>query len=219
MYWQELKHRMLQSKIFIVFYNPAELWQTNLWTLSHFFHYPGKLWYWRLRGYEVDDFEANTFSIGHSFILPPELRTPRGAKQVLTKLVSKVGYRLRKEQFLAGALSLRINLSFQPPVRQFISFPLIADSQNLLAYGLHLFEKIPLTNKPLGMYLVAFKLQKSHRQPSLFPQMQKLSNLSYAVDEINDEFGPGTIYLAEAGDPNIAPDRIPFGKVRYDIKQ
>lgn len=110
----------------------------------------------------------------------------------------------------------------QPPLRdvpEFVNFSPISDSRNLIRHALNLFEKIDFSQSaPINIFLVAFKLAQANCQRSLFAEIQKTNDLSHAIDEINDEFGPDSIYFAETDhDSSIAPNRIPFGRPRYEM--
>jgi hypothetical protein len=56
-------------------------------------------------------------------------------------------------------------------------------------------------------------------QISLLCEIEKQKSLSKAIDLINDQFGPSTIFPASMFlGRDSAPDRIPFGMPRYEIK-
>ncbi len=70
-----------------------------------------KLWHW-LRGEDFGDQELeHQKSIGHSHVLPPELRTPAGAYAVANKLLHKAAMRLRKAQLWAATMTLTMRFS------------------------------------------------------------------------------------------------------------
>ena len=70
-----------------------------------------KLWHW-LRGEDFGDQELeHQKSIGHSHVLPPELRTPEGAYAVANKLLHKAAMRLRKARLWASNMTLTIRFS------------------------------------------------------------------------------------------------------------
>jgi DNA polymerase-4 len=72
-----------------------------------------KLWHW-LRGEDFEDAELeHQKSIGHSHVLPPELRTPEGAYAVVSKLLHKAAMRLRTARL--WATNLRLTIKFAVP--------------------------------------------------------------------------------------------------------
>lgn len=211
--------KMQQALNLVGIKTPLDFFQAKDDFLARFFHWPGRLWYYRLRGYEVDDYKSRTSTIGHSFVLPPQFRSRPGAKKVIVKLATKVGYRLRQEHFQARSLSLYIRFLDGHAKREFVNFSPISDSQTIIRHALNLYEKIDFSQSaPINIFVVAFKLAQIERQRSLFAEIQKMNDLSHAMDEINDEFGPDSVYFAETDhDSSIAPNRIPFGRPRYGM--
>jgi len=196
---------------------PLAFYQASQAQLVQLLNHPGKAWYLRLRGFEVDDYKTKTVSIGHSFVLPPKYRSKDGVRKVVIKLACKIGCRLRRQKLLAKGLSLSVQFS-DGLARRFINTAPFSDTHTLIRQALHLFNQIDFKTIPFGVYLVAFKLSKNQGYHSLFPQFQKMSQLSQVIDRINDKYGPETIYFAEIeGAEDVAPDRIPFGRPRYEI--
>lgn len=76
------------------------------------------------------------------------------------------------------------------------------------------------TKRPIMVRVVLFDLERSTAQPiSLFDNLERQRRLSVTLDTINDQFGPMTIHPASSlGTTTAAPDRIPFGEVRYGIR-
>ncbi|MCX6806573.1 MAG: hypothetical protein NT135_00400 [Candidatus Berkelbacteria bacterium] len=187
--------------------------------LTRFFNHPGKVWYLRLKGYEVDDYQSKTRNMGHSFVLPPQFRKKEEVKKVLIKLAFKLGYRLRKEKFFAKGLSLSIRFLNHTTIRKWTTSNLFSDNKTLISLALNLFSKIDFKDAPIHIYLYSYNLTKSRKQYSLFSETEKQSQFSEVVDKINDKYGANTIYSASMDKTDeAAPDRIPFGKPRYEIK-
>src|SRR5579875_3271174 len=86
-----------------------------------------------LRGQWLPERETQRGSVGHSHVLEPALRTPRGARAVLTKLLVKVAMRLRSYGLMAGALSIRIRfLGVEHRFEHDVAFDPTDDSRALL---------------------------------------------------------------------------------------
>ncbi len=64
--------------------------------------------YDKLRGVWYAPRETVARSLGHSHMLPPELRNPAGAFGVLNRLTQKAAMRLRKQQFYATGMSVSV---------------------------------------------------------------------------------------------------------------
>ncbi len=68
----------------------------------------GNEMYDKLRGVWYAPREVVARSLGHSHMLPPELRNPAGAFGVLNRLTQKAAMRLRKQQFYATGMSVSV---------------------------------------------------------------------------------------------------------------
>jgi DNA polymerase-4 len=199
--------------------SPADLYCKSLEELVRLLKHIGRLWYFRLRGYEVDDHIVKSKTIGHSHVLAPEFRTKDGAIAILRKLIFKAGYRLRKEGYCAGGISLVINFLDGQSFSISRKFPVFSDNQSFLQNTYELLKSCPWRGRPILVAVSSFDLQrKSSEQISIFADMEKSKSLSLVLDKINDEFGAETVFPASMHTAkDSAPDRIPFGKPRYDI--
>ena len=199
---------------------PLEFYKTPLWRLHQILNHFGRLWYYRLRGYEVDDYVSETKKVGHSHVLPPEFRTKEGALKVLKKLIFKAGSRLRKENFLAGGVYVSVHFYNKRSFHQSKKIPKFNDNLSFENHILQILKQCEWNGTPSYVSVAAFNLSQSKNiQISLFKEIEKSRELSKALDDINDEYGLGTIHFASMLDAlDTAPDRIPFGKPRYDIR-
>ena len=199
--------------------SPADLFNLELAQLRAILGHAGRLWYFRLRGYEVDDFVFKNKTIGHSHVLSPEFRSVDRAIMVIQKLIYKVGKRLRYEQYSACGVSLVIgfrghhSFSMAKRVDRF-------NSDNTLSNHINeILKKCHWASQPIFVAVSVFDLVKNcPDQISIFSESEKQNSISKAVDKINDNFGTGTIFPASMyGAKDSAPDRIPFGQPRYEI--
>lgn len=200
--------------------SPTELYQSSLGILIQKFSHFGRLWYYRLRGYEVDDTNSVTKTIGHSHVLEPELRDKNAAISVLQKLVFKSGYRLRHENFFAGGVYLNIGFTNSTRFSQSKKYSQpFSDNQTFWHHVLEILTQCPWQGQPIYLAVGTFNLHKNeNKQISIFEEIEKRENLVVAIDKINDEYGAETVFPAtmmRAG--QSAPDRIPFGRPRYEI--
>ncbi|MEK7143068.1 MAG: DNA polymerase [Patescibacteria group bacterium] len=192
---------------------PFDFYNQPLGNLSRWLGHPGRAWYYRLRGFEVDDFRSITKSIGHSHVLAPQYRNFTLGRRVLVKMTHKAGARLRAKKLAAGGVSVGINFLTGGFWQKNLSTDLLADSQSLVRIALSLYDTCPFKKPPLRIGVTLFNLKAmSGRQISLFSKIEKSFQLSEAMDKINGKFGQGTIYPAAMFDVvDAAPDRIPFG--------
>lgn len=66
----------------------------------------GREMYDKLRGKWYDPREAVTRTLGHSYVLPPDLRNAQGAWGVLNRLTQKAAMRLRKQGYYATGMRI-----------------------------------------------------------------------------------------------------------------
>lgn len=197
----------------------SDFFKLDLLSITKMFGHLGKAWFFRLRGYEVDQFEIKNKTCSHSHVLPPELRTRQKAYAAIKKLVQKIGYRLRQQNLWASGVALSIHFLKSGGFSQAKRTNYFNDSFTFIREIDHLFKKCPPGN-PLYISVTAFGLIQKCGQPiSIFPEIERLKKISRALDQINDIYGANTIYPASVFDAkSSAPDRIPFGIPRYDIR-
>ena len=199
---------------------PLDLYRADLPRLRSILNHGGRLWYYRLRGYEVDDFASSTKTVGHSHVLPPEHRSPAGAKAVLKKLIYKAASRLRADRFLAGGIFVAISFYDGPSFKKGQRVSPFSDTRSFMSLVFEMLRDCHWYNSPSYVSVAAFNLSSSKNiQISILPEIEKSRKISQAMDEIDDEFGVGFIHPASVfSAKESAPDRIPFGKPRYDIR-
>jgi DNA polymerase IV len=182
-----------------------------------------KLWHW-LRGEDFSDAELEyQKSIGHSHVLPPNLRTPDGAYAVANKLLHKAAMRLRKARLWAAhmTLTLRFGVGKERPWAQSIPLLECQDNQTLLEGLQRLWQTSPAVRgqqKPYFVGVTLGDLVPDHLHTlSLFSQLEeeeKRTRLSSTMDQVNYKYGTHTLCFASmllAG--ASAPTRIAFSSI------
>lgn len=178
----------------------------------------------RLRGQWLPERESERGSVGHSHVLEPALRTPRGARAVLTKLLVKAAMRLRSYGLLAGALSVRIRyLGVEQRFEYDVTFDPTDDSRAFLHRMNEALDRaaprpggLPLPRaKPLSVSVTLHRvLPRAAASGDLFSDGRRDEALSVLLDGVNARFGNNTLYFggmhAALG---AAPMRIPFTRV------
>ncbi|MDO8513073.1 MAG: hypothetical protein Q7S37_01045 [bacterium] len=214
-----INYRMEKRLNYANIYTPMDFYQKSLPELSRHLGIMGKVWYYRLRGFEIEQLAQETKTIGHSHVLPPELRSQKGAEKVIIKLIEKIGYRLRQGGYWATYLSLGIGYLGHLHWHKVKKISPCNNNRQLIKFALDFFAQSP-TQKPFSIYLTTGGLIKNHIQSiSLFDNFRKSDYLSRAMDKINDKYGATTIQSAAlAGTSSVAPDRIPFGRPRFEIR-
>ncbi len=201
-----LRHRKIKT--------PFDFYESPLANLSRWFGHPGRVWFYRLRGFEVDAIQPATKSIGHQHVLAPKYRTREAARRVLVKMAQKCGERLRAKNLWAAGVAVGISFLGGGGWGKNMSTDLISDSQSIQRVALSLYDFCRVLKLPLRIAVTLFNLTKLRgEQISLFSNLEKSRKISQLMDNINDKYGAETIYPASMFglDSDAAPNRIPFG--------
>lgn len=211
-----MERQLAERKI----YSAHDFYSKSLMEMSHLLKFPGKVWFYRLRGYQVDDFVIKNKTVGHSHVLAPDLRTKERAISVLEKLASKVAYRLRHEKLWAQGVSISIGFLQGGGYANQKRCQLFNDTSTIISEIRSLLRDCRVWHDPIYLSVNTFHLiHTQNKQISILPEIEKSRQLSEALDKINDDYGASTIYHASSYHGlEAAPDRIPFGMPRYDIR-
>jgi len=185
----------------------------------------GEKWYGLLRGDDVPEKPTHRHTVGHSHVLPPELRTSAGAYSVLVRLAHKATARMRKIGYWAGIVSVGVDFRDAAP-RQISGWTSYAwkascrmahceDTPTVLRAVGALWEKRPPGGVPYKVGMVLSDLRSARNStPSLFPEERSQADLSRAMDKVNHEFGASVVYFGSMfGLRDAAPTRIAFTQI------
>lgn len=178
----------------------------------------GERMYDKLRGIEPHYEKSARSSLGHSHVLPPEMRNEAGAKAVLHRLLQKASMRMRSYELLTSRIRVKIKFRNRPSwsLESAIS---PTDNTLTLINALEAFlDHYP--SEKIEPYAVGVSfsglLSAEDAARDLF-QTAPLENekkLNKAIDALNLKFGKNTIYFGGAhaalGD---APMRIAFNHI------
>ncbi len=197
----------------IDFYN-AELWKLK----AAFKSVAGYYWYSRLRGYEIDNVEFGRRSFGNSYALPKPLIYSEELSPILSKLVTKMGARLRRAGFVARGVCVSVSYRDGTRWRRAVSFQkTFFDSRDIYKKAFKILSKSPCKKPVRKLAVSCFNLFVSSKtQLDLFDDVVKKQKLVNAVDDINNRWGDFVITPAKMllTDSASVPDRIAFGGVR-----
>ncbi len=184
-----------------------------------------------LRGQWYGPRTTTARSLGHSHVLPPELRNPEGALGVLMRLTQKAAMRLRKQGFYATAMSVSVRCDHRyktsPGGGRDAQFGQMQDTgfflqvlQKLWLSGLQELQHPKAVNVTMhGLVMVG------QHTPDLFdfpaaPEtampaaMRDRTRLDAAMDKLNKTYGKNTLYFAASHDAkDTAPMRIAFNRI------
>jgi DNA polymerase-4 len=178
--------------------------------------------YDKLRGQWYGPRETATKSLGHSHVLPPDLRHPEGAFAVLNRLTQKAAMRLRKQNVYATSMSVHVR-SRKGPARhiradraahlgetQDTAF-LLHTLEQLWHSGLHLLPQ-PVT---VGVQLHGLVEASQHTDDLFAPKaVRDRRQLLATIDKLNSKHGKNTVYFASAqAGLDHAPMRIAFNRI------
>ncbi len=183
-----------------------------------------------LRGQWYGPRATTARSLGHSHVLPPELRSPTGALGVLMRLTQKAAMRLRNQGFYATVMSISVRCDHRyqvtPGGRRDAQFGQMQDTRFFLEVlhklwhsGLHLLQN----PKAVNVTLHSLVLLGQHT-PDLFdspkavvaplPAKRDNAKLDAAMDKLNRTYGKNTLYFAASHEAkDTAPMRIAFNRI------
>jgi DNA polymerase-4 len=195
-------------------YRPIDLFLLPRDILSRKLGIAGEYWYLRMHGYNIDIFAPKTKTIGHSHVLEPIFRNWPKAWSVCQKLIEKAGRRLRQEKMTASGVHLGISFLHQKWWHKGVKTSVFSDSQTFSQIVQKLWQEVPRDAKPLKIAVSLYNLNSpTAYQQKIFSQMQKIDDIYYAVDKINDRYGNFTIKPASLMSvESSAPNRIAFGR-------
>lgn len=216
---KRMEQRLNHAKIFTV----PQLYAANRQQLrSAWGSIEGERLYDKLRGIEPFEIKHPRQSLGHSHVLPPNLRTPQAALSVLHRLLQKACMRLRSYALYTSAIHIKVKFIDQPSwVGESACSP-TDDTRHLVNALEQLWRRYP-ANKG-APYAVGISLTRlvvpTERALDLFqPDSQPAKkNLEVALcrtlDKLNMRYGKNTVYFGGAHKTlNNAPMRIAFNHI------
>lgn len=169
-----------------------------------------------LRGEDIPAKVAAQKTIGHSHVLPPELRNNAGALRILKKLTDRAAGRLRSEGFYASAFSVYARFSGQDAWKAHCT---VMESQDTLVF-LNALRTLWKELPPGRLFAVGVVLSglvpEALHAPSLFedPRGERLCK---TLDQLNAKFGKDMLhYGATHESAGLVPLRIAFTRIPDD---
>ncbi len=176
----------------------------------------GQDWYKRLRGWEVDDVDFGLKSVGRQYVLDDR---SLGYDEVLRRfhnLCEDIAGKLRSQGVMARGVRLYVKTyhegRWQNIHRQDRAFN---DETSLFEIAKSLLQTAPLPAYEIGVSCYGL-VSESELQPDLFGEVAKTAELTSAVDQINQFWGPRTVHAADTlGLDGHMKRRVPFGSTRF----
>ena len=176
----------------------------------------GQRWWHWLRGDDWPEPPTRRSTVGHSHVLPPELRTEQGSQAVLIRMIHKIGARLRRINYWAGRMEVYVSFTFREEGWSgSIALGLCQDTQTMIEAFHALWRRRPECGRPIQVAVTLYDLVPDRSAGSpLFPAEQRRLNLAQTLDRLNNRFGPDTIYFGGMhGMAGAAPTRIAFNQI------
>jgi DNA polymerase-4 len=171
-------------------------------------------WHW-LRGFDLNPKPTRRSSVGHSHVLPPNLRNDPGAYAVLLRLIYKAAARLRSLNHWARHIEIYISYSYREEGwRATLPLGLCQDTPTMTDALSTLWPHRP-PGTPTQVAVTLFNLVPSHSATlPLFPEEQRRLRLSQTIDRAKDLHGHNTLYPASLHHHlDSAPTRIAFTQI------
>ena len=174
-------------------------------------------WFLRLRGWEIDEQEFSRRTFGNSYALPKPFEKVEELSPILSKLVNKMAFRLRKAGYKARGVHLSVSY------RDWSSWHhghaqkrWLFDTRDFYAEAYRLLKLSP--RKPVRILAVScFDLtDETQYQTEIFEDVTKKKLLTQALDNVNDRWGDFVITPANmlTAKEKYVHDRIAFGGVK-----
>ncbi len=173
----------------------------------------GYYWHLRLLGWEVDEVIFSRKSFGNSYALPKPLATEEELAPILSKLVEKASFRMRKSGYTAGGVHLAVVYRDNSFWHRGMRVPEVFAGSDIYRYAWRLLQICPYRKPVRNLAVSCFDLkERGAVQLVLFEDVLKKGKLIRAMDKINDRFGDFVITPAlMLGTKDNVPDRISFG--------
>ena len=181
-------------------------------------------WHW-LRGDEVGERPTTRRSVGHSHVLPPELRTDEGARAVMVRLLHKAAARLRKLDYVASRIDFGVSYTRRygggdyeegwPKWRARASLGRSRDTPTMLRALDEAWRARPRGGTPLKASVTLSKLTPAAATPrSLFVEERQALQAAETMDAVNARIGSNALYFASMHTTrDAAPMRIAFTNI------
>ena len=176
---------------------------------------PGRDWYRRLRGWEVDDVEHTLQYVGRQFVLDER---GLGYDDVLRRfhgLSEDVAAKLRAQHVWARTVRIYVRTRHGYWHALHHERRAFHDEATLFAAVQALFRNAPLPALEIGVTCMNLTTEQE-AQLALFGNDEHIEHITSAIDEINRLWGDHTVHSADTlGLNNRMKRKIPFGSTRY----
>jgi len=178
----------------------------------------GEDWHKRLRGWEVDDVEYSTKTVGRQFVMDDYNASEEKVRNRLAHLCESTGLKLRHKGFCARGISLYIQYKSGDDWHSRKAFKsAFFTSPEIYRRATLLFNQHPRLDNVVMLSVSCYLLEPSTaNQMSILDDVNKQVRLTEAIDELNQLYGNYTVTFANSlGANREIKQKIPFGTTRY----
>lgn len=160
----------------------------------------GEAFYAKLRGETVMPPPSRTSSISHSHVLAPDMRSVDAAYAVLQRLTQKAAMRLRKADYLAGAMRLTVKFLRAPRWEAHTRFAATRSTADCIHALDAMWTRRPLPfPAPIQVGMVLHELAaRGQESGRLFDAPERSEALDRTLDALNTRFGRNAVYFGGA---------------------
>lgn len=178
----------------------------------------GEDWYQRLRGYEVDNHEWATKTVGRQYVLDDMRPSDEVLRSRLAYLCETTAMKLRYKGLSARGVYVYLLYAGGDSWydRRMFKSPFFSNGEVYRRATL-LFNSRPRGDWVRMMVVSCYALEPSNMsQVSLLDEVNREIWLTQAVDEINHRFGEFTVTFGSSlSAKGVVKQKIPFGSTRY----
>lgn len=176
----------------------------------------GKRFRLLLRGEDFAEVATERKTVGHSHVLPPDLRTDEGMRAVFIRLIHKAAFRLRRLKYLSGRMMIKIDyFEGKESWKRWMNTGRRNDTLTMIEAFSEMWQERPRGGKPLRVSVTFTELTPSGETSfPLFPNELKRDKVASALDKINERYGMNSIYYGSMHRASeSAPLRISFTSI------
>jgi len=178
----------------------------------------GEDWYRRLRGWEVDDVEYATKTVGRQFVMDEWQPTEETLHSRLSHLCETTAMKLRYRGLAARGIHLYLLYANGDVWYERKLFKTaVSGGADVYRRAQLVFNRRPRDDWVRMMAVSCYKLEPAQTdQISLLEEINKEAWLTEAIDTINHQYGEFTVtYASTLAAKGLIKQKIPFGSTRY----
>lgn len=175
-------------------------------------------WHQRLRGWEIDDMEWGTKTVGRQFVMDDYKASDEKVRSRLAHLCESTGLKMRYKGLCARGVSVHVRYKGGDSWHNRKAFKsTFFTNAEIYRRATLLFNQHPRLDYIVELSVSCYLLEPSNiNQISILEEVNKDIWLTEAVDEVNRRYGNHTITFAVTADARQKiKQKIPFGSTRY----